>query len=165
MPPIETIEMTKRITVEAIERFEADMGCKPTASHLEKLLGGDRRQWGRILKGSMAKGSSLAKLKILREHGSNANYVLACARKSNRYGHKNRKNNLVIHATNILNDLDSFQENKILEDRMQGIYFDDPYDASNYYFEELSRLSSEGPHYTETLEEELKLQRDFYKSL
>jgi hypothetical protein len=109
----------------------------------------------------------LAKLKILREHGSNARYVLACAKKTNRYGHKNRKGILVVHAGNIYNDQNAFEKNKIIEDRIQGVHFDDPYDATEFFIEQSERFISEGPHHMGplSLEEELELQREFLESL
>jgi hypothetical protein len=166
LPPIETTEMTERITKEAIERFESDMGYKPTAFKMAGLLGGDISHWGRILKGAaIAKGPYLAKLKVLKENGLYSGYVQACAEKTNKYGHRNRKGNLVIHAKNIWYDLDNFHENKIFEDRMQGVYFDDPYDAQNYYFEQSYRFFAEGPHRTESFDEELELKREFIESL
>jgi hypothetical protein len=48
---------------------------------------------------------------------------------------------------------------------MQGVYFDDPYDANEFYFKQLDRFYSEGPHHTESFEEEWELQRDFFESL
>ena len=150
----------------AVERFESDRGYKPTAFKIAGLLGGDISQWGRIMKGvAVAKGPYLAKLKILKEYGFDSNYILACAEKTNRYGHKNRKGNLVIHSLNIFNDQQKFYEDRIFDSKMQEAYFDDPDEAREFYFTQLDQFYSEGQHCTGSFEEELELQREFYKSL
>jgi len=164
LPSEETIEVAKKTAKDAIERFEADMGYKLTANKLQEILGGDNRHWGRILKGAaVAKGPYLAGLEILKEHGIHANYILACAEKTNRYGHKNRNGNLVVHSANIFNDQQNFYENKVLERRLENVPFDDM--DGFIYYRELDSFYSEGPHRPESFEEFLEMQMDFLESL
>jgi hypothetical protein len=60
----------RQLTTEVFERIRSEIGHDVEPKDLVRAIGGDRSQWGRILKGAEAKGMYLAKLKLIKKYGS-----------------------------------------------------------------------------------------------
>ena len=118
-------ETASAIIKKAMECFEMATARKPTAFEFEKLLGGDRCHWGRILKGvAAAKGPYLARLKVLTVFGRGAQEVFDLAGEQ-RFGHVNRKGNMVVHIKSVWDYING----ELVQDRAQDAYYSEIHDS------------------------------------
>jgi hypothetical protein len=109
----------------ALRRFESDMDRKPNCNDLASLFGDSPNVWGRILKGvGVPHGEYLAKVKLLKDYGTDAGYQYALAKKSRRYGQVTRKGKIAPHVKTVYDDVENFRENQIFEDRQRSVYCD-----------------------------------------
>jgi hypothetical protein len=154
-------------TEKAINRFKSEIGHKPTPREMANMFGGEDSQWGRIFKGQCkVSGEYLAIIKLINAGGiDSAQYEIRCAEKSRKYGQRTRKGKIAPHTKNVFNDLENFRIDQIFESRLQNVYFDDPSDYQEFYLNEMERFNAEGPHYSESYEEESKARREFFDSL
>lgn len=147
-------------------------GRRPTAKEMSRLIGGDPSDWGRILKGQQKlSGEYHARLKLLKNGVDNAQFELQVAEASKKYGERTRKGRIVPHTRNIFNDLNKFEDEleteKIIEDRMCGIRFENSYDEYLACRDIGMDLLNEEPRYSIPKDyfQERALRRDFLESL
>jgi hypothetical protein len=151
----------------ALRQFESYMGRKPNCHDLASLFGDSPGVWGRILKGvGKPHGEYIAKIKLLKDYGTDAGYQYAVAKKSRRYGQVTRKGKIAPHVKAVYNDVEDFRENQIFESRLQGVYIDPEIgDAASDYYNAMDDFYSEGPHPAQSYEEVFNARREFLNSL
>jgi hypothetical protein len=142
------------------------MGKKPDCNDLASLFGDSPNVWGRILKGvGISHGEYLAKVKLLKDYGTDAGYQYAVAIKSRRYGQVTRKGKIAPHVKTLYEDVEDFRETQLFESEQWNVYADPQGDPASDYFDAMDVFYNEGPHPAQSYEEVQNARREFFNSL
>jgi hypothetical protein len=148
----------------ALKCYETETGHKPNCHDLAALFNDSPNVWGRIIKGlGVPHGEYLAKINLLKEHGTYAVKLWAYAEKSQKYGQRTRKGKIAPHTKHVYRDQENFMMEKIIESRMSE--FDNPDDIRDEYYNQVEQLRNEGPFHFSSYEDQQTALRDFYNSL
>jgi hypothetical protein len=150
----------------ALSPIISSFGRIPTPKELGRILGGDRADWGRIIKGQQKiSGEYHARLKLLKDGIDDAQFQLQAAKRSREYGGCSRKGRLVPHTNYVFNDLDNFDTNSIIESRAGKIHFEDAYDYYDFCRNQEADIYMGGYQHPRDYFEEQTLRRVFINSL
>jgi hypothetical protein len=142
----------------------SSLGRMPTPKELNRILGGDLSDWGRILKGQQKiSGEYHARLELLKGGVDGAQFELRAAEASKKYGERTRKGRIVPHTKNIYNDVNNFHVEQLFNNEMSDVDFEDSYDKYMAYREFTYDLYQSGDLLQKTFFEEQTIRRDFLK--
>jgi hypothetical protein len=146
--------------------LKKEFGHLPSPKELNLLIGGAPADWGRILKGQQKiKGEYHARLKCVKDVGlENAQFQLTAARRSKEYGGRTRKGRLVPHVNKLFVDMDNFELEQTVQNKLGGLY---EYDYAHYntYIDMMQEEEQYRYYYPRSFIEEQTLRREFIKTL
>jgi hypothetical protein len=153
----------KLTEIEKALRFIKERGWAPV--QLQYLFGGDASEWGRLLIGQhQPHGEYLGFCKEINNHGSDVLFALQVAARKG-YNKKTRKGKIVPRTKDVFGDLEYFRIDQIVEKESRNVFFEDYYDAQEYYYRETEYIFQNGPMAPQSYEDEQNTRKEFLNSL